>query len=62
MDHRIVTINGPDVWFVRLEILIMYVLDSKHFVIIEVHLVDSLEVDLFSLIEEVKSVMIDIWG
>ena len=56
------TINGPDVWFVRLEILIMYVLDSKHFVIIEVHLVDSLEVDLFSLIEEVKSVMIDIWG
>jgi hypothetical protein len=57
-----VTINGPDVWFVRLEILIMYVLDSKHFVIIEVHLVDSLEVDLFSLIEEVKSVMIDIWG
>ena len=56
------TINWPNAWFVPFEILIMYVCDSKHFVVIEFCLVDLLEVDLFSLIEEVKSVMIDIWG
>jgi hypothetical protein len=29
-DHRIVTTNGPNVWFVPFETSIMYVLDSKH--------------------------------
>jgi hypothetical protein len=56
------TINWPNAWFVPFEILIMYVCDSKHFVVIEFCLVDLLEVDLFSLIDEVKSDMIDIWG